>query len=103
MGDDLAQICPGDIGGVPELTAMFVILTGLCGASLGQALHRWLPLRYSLARGALFGMGAHGVGVATASRIGSEEGSIASLVMIMAGLFNVLAAPILALFLHRFG
>jgi len=84
-----------DIGGVPELTALFVILTGLIGASIGRLLLRWLPLRSGIARGALFGMGAHSVGVASASRLGSEEGAIAGLVMIFAGLSNVVLAPLL--------
>ncbi|WP_279586646.1 LrgB family protein [Nitratidesulfovibrio liaohensis] len=46
------------------------------------------------------GMGAHGAGVAQARQVGGEEGAIASLVMILAGLVNVLAAPLLALLLH---
>jgi putative effector of murein hydrolase len=53
-----------------------------------------------LARGALFGMGAHGAGVAKANQIGSEEGSIAGLVMVLVGLINVLAAPLLAMLLR---
>jgi len=84
-----------DIGGVPELTALFVILTGLIGASIGRLLLHWLPLRSQIARGALFGMGAHSVGVATASRLGGEEGAVAGLVMIFAGLSNVVLAPVL--------
>jgi len=84
-----------DIGGVPELTALFVIVTGLAGASLGRLLLAWMPLSSSLARGALYGMGAHSVGVATATRLGEEEGAVAGLVMILAGLANVLLAPAL--------
>jgi len=64
--------------------------------SAGEAILKWLPLRSNLARGALLGMSAHGAGVAAAHRVGREEGSIAGLVMILAGLFNVLAAPFLA-------
>jgi putative effector of murein hydrolase len=89
-----------DIGGVPELTALFVIVTGLMGASVGQLLLHWLPLRSALARGALFGMGAHSLGVAAASRLGGEEGAIAGLVMIFAGISNVVLAP-LVLWLMR--
>jgi predicted murein hydrolase (TIGR00659 family) len=95
-----AMAVSGDIGGVPELTAVFVIITGVLGAAMGQAMLSWLPLRSSLARGALFGMGAHGAGVAKAHEIGGEEGSIAGVVMILAGLFNVLMSPLLALCLH---
>jgi putative effector of murein hydrolase len=69
---------------------------GACGAALGEVMLKWLPLRSSLAGGALFGLGAHGAGVAKAQEIGAEEGSIAGLGMILTGLFNVLAAPVLA-------
>jgi predicted murein hydrolase (TIGR00659 family) len=96
MSTPFAMTVAGDIGGRPELTAVFVILTGICGAALGEVMLKWLPLRSSLARGALFGLGAHGAGVAKAQEIGAEEGSIAGLVMILTGLVNVLAAPVLA-------
>lgn len=91
-----AMTISGNIGGVPDLTAVFVTITGVTGAVLGETLLKILPLRSSLARGALFGMGAHAAGVARAHQIGAEEGSIAGLVMILVGLVNVLAAPLLA-------
>ena len=95
-----AMAVSGEIGGMPELTAVFVILTGIAGGLIGDAMLHWLPLRSALARGALFGMGAHGVGVAKASQIGREEGSIAGLVMILAGLLNLVAAPVIMLALR---
>ena len=61
-----AMAVSGEIGGVPNLTAVFTILTGVCGAAMGEIMLKWLPLRSALARGALFGMGAHGAGVAKA-------------------------------------
>ncbi len=85
-----------DVGGVPELAATCVVITGLIGASLGEVLMKWLPLRSSFARGALFGMGAHGAGTARARQVGAEEGSVAGLVMVLAGLASVLVAPVLA-------
>lgn len=91
-----AMAVSGDIGGAPDLTAVFVLLTGVFGAALGEAVLSWLPLRSALARGAMLGMGAHGAGVAKALEIGRQEGSIAGLVMVLVGLINVLAAPLLA-------
>ncbi|MBJ6132274.1 LrgB family protein [Ochrobactrum sp. Q0168] len=96
MSTPFAMTVSGDIGGTPDLTAIFVVLTGVFGAALGEMMLNWLPLRSALARGALFGMGAHGAGVAKAHQIGSEEGSIAGLVMVLVGLVNVLAAPLIA-------
>jgi len=92
-----AMAVSDEIGGVPDLTALFVILTGVCGAAMGEVMLKWLPLRSALARGALYGMGAHGAGVAAANQIGREEGSIAGLVMILAGLMNLVAAPFILL------
>lgn len=84
-----------DLGGVPELTAVFVMFTGVFGAMLGGILLKWLPLRSALARGALFGVGAHGAGVSRAHEVGGEEGSVAGLVMVLTGLLNLFAAPLL--------
>ncbi|WP_248917413.1 LrgB family protein [Pseudomonas entomophila] len=88
-----------DLGGVPELTAVFVMFTGVLGALFGGVLLRWLPLRTPLARGALFGVGAHGAGVSRAQEVGREEGSVAGLVMVLTGLLNLLAAPLLVMLL----
>jgi predicted murein hydrolase (TIGR00659 family) len=96
-----AMTVSGDIGGVPNLTAIFVIATGVIGAVLGEVLLARLPLRSALARGALFGMGAHGVGTTKAYEIGKEEGSVAGLIMVLVGVFNVVAAPALAAFLNQ--
>ncbi len=86
-----------DLGGVPELTAVFVMFTGVLGAVFGGVLLRWLPLRTPLARGALFGVGAHGAGVSRAQEVGREEGSVAGLVMVLTGLLNLFAAPLLVM------
>lgn len=91
-----AMTVSGDIGGIPDLTAVFVVVTGVLGAVLGDVMLGWLPIRSALARGALFGIGAHGAGTARAHEIGQEEGSVAGLVMVLVGLANVLAAPLLA-------
>jgi predicted murein hydrolase (TIGR00659 family) len=96
VSSPFAMAISENIGGVPDLTALFVVVTGVLGAVMGENLLRVLPLKSSLARGALFGMGAHGAGVAKANQIGAEEGSVAGLVMVLVGLVNVLAAPLLA-------
>ena len=86
-----------DVGGAPDLAAVCVIATGILGASLGGMLLKVLPLRCALARGAMLGMGAHGAGVARAREIGDEEGAVAGLVMILAGVTCALLGPALAL------
>lgn len=90
-----------DVGGMPDVTAVFVIVTGVLGTMVGQWLRACLPLRSSLARGALFGMGAHGAGTAKAREYAAEEGAVAGLVMVLAGLANVLVTPVAVYWLMR--
>ncbi|MDO6387991.1 MULTISPECIES: LrgB family protein [unclassified Uliginosibacterium] len=84
------------LGGQAELAAVFVVITGLVGMVLGEWLLSWLPVRSALAKGALFGAGAHAVGTVTAHKRDTEEGVISSLTMIIAGILMVLLAPWLA-------
>lgn len=90
----LAMDASARLGGIPELTAVFTALTGLFGAAVGESILHFLPVRSSIARGALFGMGAHGAGVAKATELGKEEGVIASLIMIFAGQLTVLVVAV---------
>jgi predicted murein hydrolase (TIGR00659 family) len=90
----------GEIGGIPDLTAVFVVLTGVVGAALGDVVLARLPLRSRIAKGALFGIGAHGAGTARAHQIGREEGAVAGLVMVLVGLMNVAVAPVIVHFMR---
>lgn len=85
----------GDIGGSPDLTAVFVVITGIAGAVIGDLMLARLQFASAIARGALFGVGAHGAGTARAHQIGETEGAVAGLVMVLVGLLNVLAAPLI--------
>lgn len=91
-----AMTVAGKLGGSPDLTAVFVVLTGVFGMLAGELMLTWLPLRSRLARGALFGASSHGAGTAKAMEIGQEEGVISSLVMMISGVATVLAAPLIA-------
>jgi predicted murein hydrolase (TIGR00659 family) len=87
-----------DIGGTADLTAVFVIVTGVLGSIVGGFLADRLPLRSALARGAMLGVAAHGAGTAKANELGREEGSVAGLLMVLVGMLNVLGATVFSLF-----
>lgn len=81
------------IGGIPDLTVLFVVLTGIVGAIIGEFMLSRIAFKSALARGACLGVGAHAAGTAQAHKMGSTEGAIASLVMVLVGLLNVLLFP----------
>jgi predicted murein hydrolase (TIGR00659 family) len=83
------------IGGLPTMTASFVIITGITGLIVGPFILRWFPIHQQISKGMLLGMGAHGAGTAQAYEIGSIEGAIASLTMIFAGLITIMIAPMI--------
>jgi predicted murein hydrolase (TIGR00659 family) len=84
------------IGGQPELVALFVVITGVFGMAVGDALFLRLAIREGMAKGAGFGAASHGAGTARSYELGQQEGVVASLVMMLSGVATVLAAPLVA-------
>jgi predicted murein hydrolase (TIGR00659 family) len=84
------------IGGLPSLTAVSVVLTGIAGAALGRFVFDALRVRSWAARGFAIGLAAHGQGVARAFIVSEEAGAFAGLAMGLTALVTALVAPWLA-------
>jgi predicted murein hydrolase (TIGR00659 family) len=78
-----------EIGGLPTLTTVFVIITGVVGGIVGPAVLRWLSIKTPIAKGLALGMGAHGVGTNKAMEYGKQEATFSSLAMIFAALITL--------------
>lgn len=89
-----------ELGGVPGLTAVFVIVTGMFGALAGNLMLTRIGARTALARGAAYGVAAHAIGTARALQASEKEGAIAGLSMVLTGVLNVLATPLLLMLLR---
>lgn len=83
------------LGGQPDLVALFVVITGVFGMAVGDLMFLRLSVRSGLAKGAGLGASSHGAGTAKAYEIGQQEGVVSSLVMMLAGIITVLAAPLI--------
>ncbi|WP_067704410.1 MULTISPECIES: LrgB family protein [unclassified Erwinia] len=83
------------IGGQPDLVALFVVITGVFGMATGDLLFIRLAVKQGMAKGAGFGAASHGAGTARAYEIGQEEGVVASLVMMLSGVVTVILAPVI--------
>ncbi|OAB43021.1 CidB/LrgB family autolysis modulator [Paenibacillus glacialis] len=81
------------IGGVPNITAVFVILTGLFGTIIGPSVLRIFHIDNEVARGVLLGTSAHGMGTSKAFEMSALSGTISSVSMILAALFTLGMAP----------
>lgn len=85
------------LGGLPSLTAVLVILTGILGAVMGGWLLDVLRIRDPRAQGLAMGVASHGIGTARALQLGELSGAFAALAM---GL-NALATSVLVPLLFR--
>lgn len=87
------------IGGLPTLTAVLVILTGIIGAVFVTPLLNLLRIRDWRARGFATGVAAHGIGTARAFQVNETAGAFAGIGMgVNAVLTAILAPLIIALF-----
>ncbi|WP_123043854.1 LrgB family protein [Cohnella candidum] len=80
-------------GGIPTVTAILVLATGLLGMMFGPAVIRACRIRNEVARGVLFGTGAHTAGTSKAFEFGAVAGSISSIAMILTAFFTVFSMP----------
>ncbi|WP_241595207.1 LrgB family protein [Rosenbergiella epipactidis] len=85
------------VGGQPDLVALFVVITGVFGMAIGDFLFLRLMIKQSISKGASLGAASHGAGTAKAYQLGPEEGVVSSLVMMLAGIMTVLLAPFIRL------
>ena len=82
------------IGGLPSLTAVCVIMTGIIGAMIGPYVLDVTRIKSWHARGFAMGLAAHGIGTARAIQINKDAGAFASLAVGLNGLATATLIPI---------
>ncbi|MEO3428891.1 LrgB family protein [Pelagibius sp. CAU 1746] len=83
------------IGGLPSLTAVLVILTGILGAMLATPVLNLLGITDWKARGFAAGVAAHGIGTARAFHVSEVAGTFAGIAMGLNGLLTAFLVPLL--------
>ena len=80
--------------GIPALSAAFVVATGTLGSLFGGWLLSRVGIGHPVARGLALGTVSHAQGTATALMEGEQQGAMAGLAMILAGIFTAAFAPL---------
>jgi putative effector of murein hydrolase len=83
------------IGGLPSLTAVVVILSGIVGAALGPLVLDLVGVKDWRARGLAIGTAAHGIGTARALGVNATAGAFSGLAMGLNALATALLLPLL--------
>ena len=81
-------------GGIPSLTAAFVVATGTLGSLLGLWALNVIRIKDPFARGLTMGTISHAQGTAVALQEGQEQGAMGGLAMILAGILTAALAPV---------
>ncbi|MDH5343517.1 MAG: LrgB family protein [Betaproteobacteria bacterium] len=83
------------IGGIPSLTAVLVIMTGVSGAMMAKYVLDALRITDHGVRGFAVGVAAHGIGTARAFQVSEQAGAFAGLGMGLNGLVTAILMPLM--------
>lgn len=83
------------VGGLPSLTAVLVIATGIVGAVLARPLFDLMGIRDLAVRGFAVGLASHGIGTARAFQVSPTAGAFAALAMGLNGVVTAVLVPVL--------
>ena len=83
------------LGGLPSLTAVLVILTGITGAVLGPVVLNIIGVKDWAARGLAMGTASHGIATARALQVNEVAGAFAGLAMGLNALATAILLPLI--------
>lgn len=81
------------IGGLPSLTAVLVVVTGIIGAVIGTKLFELMRIKDDSVKGIAMGITAHGIGTARAFQVSSEMGAFSGLAMALSAFASAVILP----------
>ncbi|WP_319379778.1 LrgB family protein [Thiomicrorhabdus sp.] len=89
----IAMSISENLGGLPSLTAVFVVITGVIGAVFGTWLLRRFRIHNATVQGVAMGATAHGLGTARAFQVSPQMGAFAGLAMALAASVSAFILP----------
>jgi predicted murein hydrolase (TIGR00659 family) len=89
----IAMAISEKLGGLPALTAVLVIASGILGAIIGNSIFNFMRIESHQIRGFALGVAAHGIGTARAFQVSSEMGAFSGLAMGLNGVLTAFLAP----------
>lgn len=85
-----------ELGGYVAITVAVIIITGIIGNMIAEAVCRMFHITEPVAKGIAIGSASHAVGTTKAMEMGEVEGAMSSLSIVLSGLLTVFGAMIFA-------
>jgi predicted murein hydrolase (TIGR00659 family) len=92
----VAMQIASDLGGIPSLAAIFVMIAGFTGVIFGPSLLKVLRINHFIGQGVGFGTASHAIGTAKAFEYGEKAVSMSSVAMTVCAVIGSLLAPLFA-------
>ena len=90
----IAMAISQNIGGVPAVAAVGVVVAGLQGSVFGYLVLKKLNLKYSEAIGLSVGAVSHALGTVSCMEIEAKAGSYSSIALVLCGIISSILAPL---------
>lgn len=97
----IAMAVSESIGGLPSLSAVMAILTGITGSVVAVWVLDAVRVRNEAARGLAIGTASHGIGTARAIQLGEVTGAFSGLAMGLTAITTTLLVPLLVGLMFR--
>ena len=85
-----------ELGGYVSIAVAAIIVTGVLGNIICEAILKLFKIEDPIAKGAAIGTASHAIGTSKAIEIGEVEGAISSLSIVVAGIMTVLPSAVFA-------
>lgn len=85
-----------ELGGLVTITVAVIIVTGVIGNVIGEAVCKLFRIYEPIAKGLALGTSSHAIGTAKTLEMGEVEGAMSSLAIAVAGLLTVIGSSIFA-------
>lgn len=87
-----------ELGGYVTITVAVIVITGILGNIIGEAVCKIFRIEEPIAKGIALGTASHAIGTARAMEMGQIEGAMSSLSIAVAGLLTVAGAMVFSYF-----
>lgn len=88
-----------ELGGYVTITIAVIVVTGVLGNMIGEAVCKVFKITEPISKGLSFGSAAHAIGTAKAIEIGEVEGAMSSLAIAVSGILTVILSSVFAGFI----
>jgi predicted murein hydrolase (TIGR00659 family) len=88
-----------ELGGFVSVTVVVIVITGVLGNIFAEKILKMLKIEEPIAKGIAIGTSSHAIGTAKAMEMGSVEGAMSGLSIVVSGILTVIGASIFAHFM----